>query len=91
MVHAKSLSGTGFRRLSAADKIRLLVSPLGIPLELPHVLARLVNHVPDDTDGPAAFTLVRNALLHPGDDKRGTGRAAHVLFETWRLRLYYLE
>ena len=87
----KMISAAAFqpRRLSAADKLRLLASSLNIPLEIPpHLSALHGRRGKKWIDGMEAITDVRNSLVHP---------AAHQnllnfsYFEAWKLSLWYID
>ncbi|HKP76572.1 MAG TPA: hypothetical protein VJT67_13675 [Longimicrobiaceae bacterium] len=87
-----SISGEGFERLPAADQLRLLLSAFGIPGKLPEgleELARLAREL--DWDGPAAFTEIRNNLVHPGRKRRRLASRNIPYFEAWGLGQWYLE
>ncbi|WP_461791467.1 hypothetical protein [Pedobacter sp.] len=65
----KLIIGSDASSLSASNKIRLLLSQLSIPREIPIELKNLKN-LPDTEDGPEVFTLIRNALVHGQEKKR---------------------
>ena len=79
----------GRRGLSAADKIRLLLTTLSIPTAIPSVLASLRSRPGENwDDGPDAITSVRNALVHPRkkDNMSGDNYA-----QAWQLAMWYLD
>lgn len=88
-----TLSKDGFKRLPAADQIRLLLSTMGVPLELPPQLIALaaLQRQQNWSDGPAAFTAMRNSIVHPGDSKRLSGMGFEPRQETWYLGQWYIE
>jgi len=81
----------GFKRLRASDKFRLLLSSLGIPIDLPKQLPKLIEEATRLTwmDGPHALTEVRNSIVHPEHKRRG--QLDSILLEAWNLGLWYLE
>lgn len=85
------LSRGGFEKLTASDRLRLLLSALDIPLAIPSSLQELATIGGKDWDGPRAFTEIRNDLVHP---IRKAGRfVTHRLpyFEAWNLGQWYIE
>jgi hypothetical protein len=88
----KSLSDRGFERLPAADRLRLLLSSLEIPLEIPHTLQTLAAACRGlGWDGPRAFTELRNDLVHPARKKRPLGPGRPPYYEVWSLGQWYVE
>lgn len=90
-----ALSGDGFQKLSAMDKIRLLLDACGIPLQLPPELGHLSAMAGECSfcDGPSAFTYIRNGLVHPTPKKLAkilTNRSEELI-EASGLGLWYLE
>ncbi len=85
------LSSSTWRRMPAAEKMRLLLSRASIDTSLPDDLKHLISN--DVTDGPDTIVMLRNALTHP------TGKNIQALsqlegrdrFEIWRLSVHYLE
>lgn len=79
-------------KLSAADKLRILASSLGLPLGIPQSLKSLNVLQPNGKnkwlDSMDAITDLRNGLVHPGGN-RVTG--SEIYFDGWRLSLWYLE
>ncbi|MBI4518132.1 MAG: hypothetical protein HY699_20205 [Deltaproteobacteria bacterium] len=88
------------RSLSAAQKLRGLLTCLGIPTAVPPLLPN-VAALPFDkpSDGPERFAFVRNSLVHPKrseefKEKLNKARslsAFEVREDAWRLGLWYLE
>lgn len=74
----RNLSADGFHKLSAADKIRQLLSHLGISLGIPNRLTNLIQlaNRQNWVDGPQAITEMRNAIVHP-DPKSVIREAVH--------------
>ncbi len=91
----KIISQSGFEDLPASDKIRLLLSNNGIPLEVPVFLADSIrlSKAYQWHDGPACLTGIRNALVHPGIKNREKIERISPLafFEVWSLGLWYLD
>lgn len=91
----RNLSADGFHKLSAADKIRQLLSQLGISLGIPNHFTNLIQlaNRQNWVDGPQAITEMRNAIVHPDPKKRHKGSSAspEVRGEAWSLGLQYLE
>lgn len=89
VVDQKLISADGFKRLVASDKLRLLLSSLCIPLDIPSStptitdVAKRYNWV----DAPHAITLVRNALVHPESKMQ----VSDCYLDAWKLSLWYLE
>ncbi|HWE96941.1 MAG TPA: hypothetical protein VG269_23470 [Tepidisphaeraceae bacterium] len=88
------LSKKGFEGLNAADKIRLLINWMKVPLTIPLELHNLVQFAGAQKEkwlyGPWAFTEVRNALVHPKNRKL-LDNAGAPLYDVWRLGMWYLE
>lgn len=86
-----SLSEDGFSRLTAADQLRLLLSALSIPLDLPPGLVDLCHAAKAATwsDGPQAFAGVRNRIVHP--PKRGQQTTGLPYYDAYRLAKWYLD
>ncbi len=90
MVRTFCLSADGFRGLSAADHIRLLLHECRIPPNVPPTLAALVSAASGQKlDGPSVLTEVRNTLVHPG--KSNKNMTVAVFGEAWTLSMWYLE
>jgi hypothetical protein len=90
--HRRNISGDGFERLNAADQLRLYLSDMSIPLELPDSLEELTRLAGEfNWDGPAAFTEIRNNLVHPGRKRRRLNERKLPYFEAWLLGQWYFE
>lgn len=91
----KILSTDGIQKLPASDRIRLLLSSCGIPLEIPPGLSDLATVAKAENwqDGPHATTEIRNALVHASPKKRarifGHGNGSRT--DAWTLGQWYLE
>ena len=90
----KMVSPAAFKQrgLSAADKLRLLASSLGIPKEIPPSLSALsaLHGKPAKKweDGMDAITSIRNSLVH-SDTQTELPDTSYV--EAWRLSLWYID
>ncbi len=90
----KMISAVAFkpRGLSAADKLRLLASALGVPLAIPAALSGLKKLQASSptrwTDGMDAITGIRNSMVHPDIQ---TGVAGDSFYEAWNLSLWYVD
>jgi len=73
---------------SARNRIRRTLDILGIPLDVPNDLARLMAQAVtrEWEDGPQALADTRNSLAHPKK-----GKEARIAFEAAQLGLWYLE
>jgi hypothetical protein len=90
------LSPDGFSKLPAADQLRLLLSQSGVPLKLPRSLVNLsqASSALNWVDGPQAFTEIRNAITHSGNQKKRQKIVQlpfPAIVEAYELGLWYLE
>ncbi len=87
----KQMTPGRFRKVPAAEKLRILFLGLNIPEDLPvHTIeiqrqAKQFNWL----DAPQALTGIRNSLVHPEHKCRGQFNDAE--FDAWNLGLWYLE
>ena len=94
VIDQQMISSNAFKPsgLTAADKLRLLVSTMGIPKEIPQFLSSLPKQTPRQgkkwEDALEAITELRNGLVHPGRD-RAVKEGAY--FDAFRLSLWYIE
>ena len=90
--HRKMVSQKAFlqRGLSATDKLHMLITTLGIPIELPGTMTTL-NAKPGEkwADILDAITSIRNALVHPSE-KKSFLRSSHY-YEAWLLSMWLLD
>jgi hypothetical protein len=89
----RSLSEDGFSRLPAADQLRLLLSALSIPSELPPGLIDLGQAAKAFhwRDGPQAFVEIRNQIVHLPRKSDEVG-ACHITMHTeWRNGIWNLS
>jgi hypothetical protein len=87
----KMISADAFepRGLSAADKIRLLASSLGIPLDIPASLPALrAKRGSRWQDASDAITGIRNAVVHPRVKKNVLSDS---YYQAWNLSMWYLD
>lgn len=86
------LSSDGFRKLTAADRIRLLMSRLPMSTLIPADLTALnaFAKARNAPDGPQVLTSIRNALVHPGESSKSRP-TAEALFQAWDLAQWYVE
>lgn len=84
--------GSDASGLSAANKIRLLLSQISVTTKIPAGFSHLLS-IEDIEDGPEIFTIIRNALVHGQEKKRRDLRDITVLakYEALELGLWYLE
>jgi hypothetical protein len=77
------------RGLTAADKLRLLLSATNVPKEIPPQLKSL-HHKPGGkwADSTAAITGVRNSLVHPDEESRPDD---DTYYDAWRLSMHLIE
>jgi len=90
------LIGKDANGISAANKIRLLLSHLQIENKVPAKLTNLKQYIdsnPDITDAPEALTQIRNALVHSELKKRSkiNNIDFDVINDTLDLSLWYIE
>lgn len=85
-----AISDKGFRDLTAADQIRLMLSVLLIPTEIPGGLSGLRKlGKSKGLEGPEAFTYIRNRLTHP--PKQGAVSELLPVYEAYCLAQWYVE
>jgi hypothetical protein len=85
-----AISDKGFRDLTAADQIRLMLNILSIPTEIPGGLVRLRKlGKSKGLEGPETFTYIRNRLTHP--PKRGATSELLPIYEAYCLAQWYVE
>lgn len=88
----KLILGSDASNIAASNKIRLLLSQLSIPREIPVESENLMK-LADMEDGAEVFTVIRNALVHGQEKKRRDLRDIGSMerFEALELGLWYLE
>jgi hypothetical protein len=84
-----SAAAFGRRGLSAADRLRLLLSALEVPATIPDSL-RALGAKPGQPwdDGPDAITGIRNALVHPRENIK---LPHNSYYEAWQLSMWFLD
>lgn len=91
----KLIIGKDADNITAANKMRLLLSQIELESDLPETLTSLKQFIIDNdlTDGIEAFVQIRNALIHSQEDKRKRLHKidTEVLIEALQLGLWYLE
>ena len=85
----------GFKKLEAADRYRLLLSCLDIPLTIPSSAKAVVAISKERNwpDSPKAITEIRNKLVHARGEElklNGAGYLEGWLLSTWLLELTIL-
>lgn len=84
-------------KMTASGKIRLLLSTLQIPKNIPASLSNLTiaNFDKDDEffDGPYVITEIRNSIVHPSKNNRGKNIKfnSSVKFDVLMLSIWYIE
>ncbi len=86
MVSPKAFSKGG---LSAADRIRLLASSLGIPLQIPENMSALhARRGSKWEDIPHSITAIRNAIVHPSEN---ISLPNGSFYEAWIISMWFLD
>jgi len=98
LVIHQGLSAGGFDKLTAADRLRLLLADLGASKAVPETLAGLSTLVAQqaktggEADGPWAVVDFRNGIAHPPVRKKRTHvEDAELVFEAALLGNWYLD
>lgn len=94
--HKKILIGKDSENISAANKIRLLLSNLNIDYKVPLSFDKLqsfINESKDIVDAPDAVVQIRNAIVHSQEEKRKKLSSIHykVKVEVLGLCIWYIE
>ena len=70
VIDEQSLTAAAFGKTNAAEKMRLLLTRLGIPNDVPTTSPELIQFATKDgLDGPGILTRLRNSLVHPAKRK----------------------
>jgi hypothetical protein len=87
----RMISSKSYGKLLAPDKLLLILSSLNIPVDIPKELTELGSCAKEFnwSDGPQAFTEIRNETVHPNHKKRG--RLSGAKYECWKLGQWYAE
>ena len=85
-----AISEKGFRNLTAADQLRLMLNILSIPTTIPDGLTKLqALGRSRASDGPEIFTYIRNRLTHP---PKVSALKEHLpYYEAYCLAQWYVE
>ena len=86
--------GDDAHKISAANKIRLLLSLIKVPYVIPPGLKNLTAHVAKDPmDGPEIITEIRNAIIHSREVTRKKLDTISPLakHEALQLCIWYIE
>lgn len=91
----KLIIGKDSENISAANKIRLLISQLSIPYEVPAKFVRLEKYRKESKlpDGIEAIVQIRNAIVHSQEEKRKKLSEIDnmAIYEAVQLSLWYIE
>ncbi|MGD1017706.1 MAG: hypothetical protein ABSA12_00155 [Verrucomicrobiia bacterium] len=91
----RNISREGYDKLPASDKIRLLLTTVGVPREIPLSFTRLLQAAKAENwqDGPDAVSGIRNRIVHSSADKRKALSRVEfsAICEAWELCLWYNE
>lgn len=79
--------------LSAANKIRILLSLLSVETTIPEAFPRLIQYAKNKVDAPEALVGIRNALVHGNKNKRSAlaNIDTGTRHEALQLGLWYVE
>lgn len=88
----KLLLGKDAESISAANKIRLLLSNLNVDPQIPDGFSMLKGYS-DFIDGPDAIVQIRNALVHGQEEKRKklTSIDNKIKYQVLNLAIWYIE
>lgn len=91
----KMLIGKDAENISAANKIRLLLSQIGLQNYVPAHFTELNSYVNENNlpDGIDAFVQIRNSLVHSQEKRRKEFSKVDpkVLYQVYEIGLWYLE
>lgn len=88
--HKGALSEKGFGDLTAADQMRLMISSLDLPRQVPGGLVDLSKFASaNGLDAAEAFTRVRNRIVHPPKSNRKNEQLPY--YDTYRLGRWYAQ
>ena len=90
----KLVSQDGFDKLPAADRHRMLLASLDIPLAIPDSARSMKSHTAQKgrrewADGPEAIVQIRNDLAHGGRERSRLPADCYV--EAWTLAVWFVE
>lgn len=92
----KMILGKDSENISASNKIRLLISQLNIPSNIPAAFTEL-QKFKDTTDNvidaPDSIVYIRNAIVHSQEEKRKKLSAIHykAKYEALQVYIWYIE
>ena len=91
VVERKLVSEEGYKRLRASDLIRMVLSSLGIPLDIPSSAIEMLEEGKSNRwiDGPHGLVEIRNALVHGG--RKRSNWSVECYIEAWKLAVWYVE
>lgn len=86
------LEGKDSAGIAAANKIRLLLSTIKVPKQIPKDFTSLLG-AEKAKDGPEIITIIRNAIVHSQEEKRRKLKAMSpdVKIEALYVSLWYIE
>lgn len=86
------LEGKDSASIAAANKIRLLLSTIKVPKQIPKDFTSLLG-AEKAKDGPEIITIIRNAIVHSQEEKRRKLKAMSpdVKIEALYVSLWYIE
>jgi len=92
----KLIIGKDSENISAANKIRLLLSQLNITHSVPSSFSHLQNFIDQSeyiVDAPEAVVQIRNAIVHSQEEKRKKLSSIHskAKFQALQLCIWYIE
>ncbi|WP_370899582.1 hypothetical protein [Chryseobacterium gossypii] len=91
----KLIIGKDSENISAANKIRLLISQSSIPYDIPAKFTKLEKYRKDSKlpDGIEAIVQIRNAIVHSQEEKRKKLSEIDnmAIYEAVQLSLWYIE
>lgn len=91
----KLLIGKDSENISAANKIRLLISQLNINTDIPIKFSSLQNYLKSEklVDAPDTVVQIRNAIVHSQEEKRKKLRDINInaKSEALQLCIWYIE
>jgi hypothetical protein len=88
VIDKKTLSRNQFKKNSAADNLRILLTSCGIPTEIPTTSTELTAFANPNEDGPALIARVRNNLVHP---EKSHGIKLVPYFHVLNMQQRYIE
>lgn len=94
--HKKMILGKDSENISAANKIRLLLSQLEIDHSVPTAfgyLQQFIDTTENVVDAPDAVVYIRNAIVHSQEEKRKKLSAIHyrAKYEALQLCIWHIE